>query len=184
MAAVEAKWYVIRAVTGTEKKVQSAIESEVANSPHLKGKVIRVLIPVEKVLQIRSGKKVFKEKPLFPGYVLIEAIMTSEVTHQLLGVPGVLGFVGCKRKIDPPVAVRPEEAARMLGKVDQLIESDAELDISFLVGEEVKVIDGPFNTFTGIIEEVNSEKKRLKVMVKIFGRKTPLELGYLQVEKL
>ena len=135
-------------------------------------------------MRIRNGKKIFKEKTLFPGYVLIEANMTGEVTHILLNIPGVLGFVGCKRKTDPPIALRPEEVTRMLGKVDQMIELDAEVDIPFIVGEEVKVTDGPFNTFTGIIEEINTEKKKLKVMVKIFGRKTPLELGYLQVEKM
>lgn len=184
MAAIEKKWYVIRAVTGTEKKVKHAIESEIESSAQLKDMVMRILIPIEKVLQIRNGKKIFKEKSLFPGYVLIEASMTGEVVHTLLNVPGVLGFVGCKRKTDPPVALRADEVTRMLGKVDQLIELDAEVDIPFIVGEEVKVTDGPFNTFTGIIEEINTEKKKLKVMVKIFGRKTPLELGYLQVEKM
>ena len=184
MATIEKKWYVIRAVTGTEKKVKHAIESEIDASAQLKDMVMRILIPIEKVLQIRNGKKIFKEKSPFPGHVLIEANMTGEVDHTLLSVTGVLGFVGCKRKTDPPVALRPEEVTRMLGKVDQMIELDAEVDIPFIVGEEVKVTDGPFNTFTGIIEEINTEKKKLKVMVKIFGRKTPLELGYLQVEKM
>lgn len=184
MATIEKKWYVIRAVTGTEKKVKHAIDCEVEGTVQLQNMVIRVLIPMEKVLQIRNGKKIFKEKALFPGYVLIEAIMTGEVVHALLSVPGVLGFVGCKRKTDPPISLRPDEVTRMLGKVDQMIEQDAEVDIPFIVGEEVKVTDGPFNTFSGIIEEINSEKKKLKVMVKIFGRKTPLELGYLQVEKM
>ena len=183
MAEIEKKWYVIRAVTGTEKKVKANIENEVHLSLYIKDMVARVLIPTEKIYQIRNGKKVSKERNFFPGYVFIEAIMTGEVKHTLLSIPGVLGFVGCKRKIDEPIPLRPVEVTRMLGKVDELLEQDASYATQFIVGEEIKVIDGPFNTFTGIIEEVNAEKKKLKVMVKIFGRKTPLELSFMQVEK-
>jgi len=183
MAEIEKKWYVIRAATGTEKKLKASIESEVQSSPHIKDLVPRVLIPTEKIYQIRNGKKVSKERNFFPGYVFVEAVMVGEVQHTLLSIPGVLGFVGCKRKIDPPIALRPIEVTRMLGKVDELLEQDATYATPYIVGEEIKVIDGPFNTFTGIIEEVNTEKKKLKVMVKIFGRKTPLELSFMQVEK-
>jgi transcriptional antiterminator NusG len=109
--------------------------------------------------------------------------MTPEVKSTLLSVPGVLGFVGCKRKLDPPIPLRPIEVTRMLGKIDELLEQDDTYATPYIVGEEIKVIDGPFNTFTGVIEEVNVEKKKLKVMVKIFGRKTPLELSFMQVEK-
>ena len=183
MAEIEKKWYVIRAVTGTEKKVKSNIEFEIQSSPHIKDMVPRILIPTEKIYQIRNGKKVSKERNFYPGYVFVEAIMTDEVKHTLLIVPGVLGFVGCKRKMDAPIPLRPIEVTRMLGKVDELLEQDDTYATPFIVGEEIKVIDGPFNTFTGIIEEVNTEKKKLKVMVKIFGRKTPLELSFMQVEK-
>ena len=184
MAEIEKKWYVIRAVTGTEKKVKQNIEMEVQSSPHIKDLVPRVLIPTEKIYQIRNGKKVSKERNFFPGYVFVEAVMVPEVKHTLLIVPGVLGFVGCKRKMDPPIPLRPVEVTRMLGKVDELLEQDATYATPYIVGEEIKVIDGPFNTFAGIIEEVNTEKKKLKVMVKIFGRKTPLELSFMQVEKV
>jgi len=184
MAEIEKKWYVIRAVTGTEKKVKSNIESEVQSLPHIKDLVPRVLIPTEKIYQIRNGKKVSKERNYFPGYVFVEAVMVPEVKHTLLIVPGVLGFVGCKRKMDPPIPLRPVEVTRMLGKVDELLEQEATYATPFIVGEEIKVTDGPFNTFTGIIEDVNLEKKKLKVMVKIFGRKTPLELSFMQVEKV
>jgi transcriptional antiterminator NusG len=183
MAEIEKRWYVIRAVTGTEKKVKANIESEVQASSSIKDMVTRVLIPTEKIYQIRNGKKVSKERNFFPGYVFVEAIMTGEVKHTLLIVTGVLGFVGCKRKMDDPIPLRPIEVTRMLGKVDELLEQDASYATPFIAGEEIKVIDGPFNTFTGIIEEVNAEKKKLKVMVKIFGRKTPLELSFMQVEK-
>jgi len=183
MAEIEKKWYVIRAVTGTEKKVKANIDSEVQSSSNLRDLVPRVLIPTEKIYQIRNGKKVSKERNFFPGYVFVEAVMTDEVKPILLNIPGVLGFVGCKRKMDAPIPLRPVEVTRMLGKVDELLEQDASYAIPFIVGEEIKVIDGPFNTFTGIIEEVNAEKKKLKVEVKIFGRKTPLELSFMQVEK-
>jgi transcriptional antiterminator NusG len=138
------------------------------------------LIPTEKVYQIRNGKKISKERNYFPGYIMIEALMIGEVPHILKNIPSVIGFLGDKGQ---PIPLRPTEVNRILGKVDELSESDAELNIPFIVGEAVKVIDGPFNSFTGTIEEINEEKKKLIVMVKIFGRKTPLELNYMQVEK-
>ncbi|MDR1758153.1 MAG: transcription termination/antitermination protein NusG [Bacteroidales bacterium] len=183
MTEVEKKWYVIRAVTGTEKKTKQNIENEVVAS-NIKEYVTRVLIPTEKFYQMRNGKKISKERNFFPGYVFVEAIMVGEVQSILLSIPGVLGFVGCKHKIDPPVALRSVEVTRMLGKVDELLEQDETFAPPFMVGEEIKVIDGPFNSFNGIIEEINTEKKKLKIMVKIFGRKTPLELSFMQVEKL
>jgi transcriptional antiterminator NusG len=183
MAQIEKRWYVIRAVAGTEKKVKQNIESEIIAS-HIGDFVPRVLIPTEKFYQIRNGKKVSKERIYFPGYIFVEAMMMGEVMHVLLSVPGVLGFVGCKRKTEVPMPLRPIEVSRMLGKVDELLEQDETLALTFMVGEEIKVIDGPFNSFTGIIEEINNERKKLKVMVKIFGRKTPLELSFMQVEKI
>ncbi|MCQ2270729.1 MAG: transcription termination/antitermination protein NusG [Bacteroidales bacterium] len=183
MAEIERKWYVIKTVTGTEKKVKQNIESEIEAS-HIKDFVSCVLIPTEKYYQIRNGKKISKERNYFPGYIFVEAMMLGEVFHVLLNIPGVLGFVGCKKKTDPPVPLRPAEVTRMLGKVDELLEQDESFTLPFIVGEEIKVIDGPFSTFNGIIEEINPEKKKLKVMVKIFGRKTPLELSFMQVEKV
>ncbi len=184
MAEVERKWYVIKSVTGTEKKVKLNIETEVELS-HLKDQVTRVLIPTEKVYHsTKSGKKVVTERNYFPSYIFVEAAMTPEVFAMLLDVPGVLGFVGCKHKSDPPVALRPAEVSRLLGKVDELLSQDDSYIQPFVVGEEIKVIDGPFNTFNGFIEEIDAEKKKLKIMVKIFGRKTPLELGFMQVEKI
>ena len=183
MAEIEKKWYVIRAVTGTEKKVKQNIENEVTTSK-IKDFVSRVLIPTEKFYQIRNGKKVSKERNFFPGYVFVEVAMLGEIQSILLNIPGVLGFVGCKRKTDIPIPLRSVEVTRMLGKVDELLVQDESFAPPFIVGEEIKVIDGPFNTFNGTIEEINAEKKKLKIMVKIFGRKTPLELSFMQVEKL
>ena len=173
------KWYVLRAVSGKEKKVKEYIDSEIIRN-NLQDYISQVLIPTEKVYQIRNGKKISKERNYFTGYIMIEAFMIGEIPHILKNIPSVIGFLGDKGQ---PIPLRTTEVNRILGKVDELSESDAELNIPFIVGEAVKVIDGPFNSFTGTIEEINEEKKKLIVMVKIFGRKTPLELNYMQVEK-
>ena len=175
------KWYVLRAIGGKEKKVKEYIENEIAIGD-LKGYVDQVLIPMEKVYQIRNGKKISKERNFFPGYVLIEAALVGEVAHTLRNFPNVIGFLGDTKGGDP-VPMRQSEVNRILGRVDELAETDEEINIPYVVGETVKVIDGPFNGFNGTIENINEEKKKLEVMVKIFGRKTPLELSFMQVEK-
>lgn len=174
------RWYVLRAVTQQEKKIKLHIESEVAAS-NLQAFVSQVLIPIEKVFQIRNGKKVTKEKNFYPGYVFVEADLSQgEVKHLLRQTPGVLGFLGGDSNPEP---LRENEVKRLLGKADELNENEEEVVGSFMVGESIVVTDGPFNSFTGVIEEINHEKKKLKVTVKIFGRKTPLELSYYQVSK-
>lgn len=181
MSDLVKKWYVVRAVSGQEKKVKMYIESEIYRLK-MQDYVTQVLIPTEKVYQIRNGKKISKERSYFPGYIIVEAALVGEVAHTIKNVPGVLGFLGAKGN-ETPDPLRPAEINRILGKVDELAVREEEINNPYIVGESVKVIDGPFNSFTGIIEEINEEKKKLKVMVKIFGRKTPLELGFLQVEK-
>ncbi len=181
MSAVEKKWYVLRAIGGKEKKAKEYIESEIA-SLNLQEYVSQVLIPTEKVYQIRNGKKISKERNYFPGYVLVEAALTGEVPHILRNIPNIIGFLGAEGNQEP-IPLRESEVNRILGKVDELTAGEEEITVPYFVGESVKVIDGPFNSFTGVIEEVNEEKKKLKVMVKIFGRKTPLELSFMQVEK-
>jgi len=175
------KWYVVRAISGQEKKVKQYIEVEI-NRLGLSSYVSQILIPTEKIYQIRNGKKVSKERPFYSGYILIEASLVGEVPHVIKNITGVIGFLG-ETKGGLPVPMRLAEVNRILGTVDVLEGSDAQLNIPFIVGETVKVINGPFNGFTGTIEKVNEEKKKLEVMVKIFGRKTPLELGYMEVEK-
>jgi len=175
------KWYVLRAIGGKEKKVKEYVENEI-NRLKLHDFISQVLIPTEKVYQIRNGKKISKERIYYPGYVLIEAALVGEIPHILRNIPNVLGFLGDPKTGDP-IPLRQAEVNRILGKVDELVDSEEELNVPFYVGETVKVIDGPFNSFSGVIEEVNEEKKKLKVMVKIFGRKTPLELSFMQVEK-
>ena len=179
MSDIQKKFYVLRAVSGKENKVREYLEAELKNSD-LKEYVSQVLIPTEKVVTVRNGKKVMKERAYLPGYVLVEAALVGEVAHRLRNIPNVIGFLG---GLDNPTPLRPSEVSRILGTVDELEEQQDDLDIQFYVGESVKIIFGPFNGFTGVIEEVNAEKKKLKVMVKVFGRKTPLELGYTQIEK-
>ncbi len=173
------RWYVVRAISGKERKVKERLENEIKRLA-IEDYISQVLIPTEKVYQIRKGKKISKERNYFPGYVLVEAELTGEIPHIIRNIPDVLGFLGTRGKADP---IRPAEVKRILGKVDELAEQGEEVNIPFIVGETVTVVDGPFNSFSGVIEEINEEKKRLKVMVKIFGRKTPLELGFMQVEK-
>ena len=159
--------------------IQLRTEADIKNSD-LGDYVSQVLIPTEKVYQVRNGKKIVKERSYLPGYVLVEAALVGEVAHHLRNTPNVIGFLGGSEK---PVPLRQSEVNRILGTVDELQDAGEELNIPYVVGETVKVNYGPFSGFSGIIEEVNTEKKKLKVMVKIFGRKTPLELGFMQVEK-
>jgi transcriptional antiterminator NusG len=179
----EKKWYVIRAVSGQENKIKTYIENEIARLG-LQDYVDQVLVPTERVIQIRNGKKVHKEKVFFPGYIMIQASLTGEIPHIIRSVTNVIGFLG-ETKGGDPVPLRQSEVNRMLGKVDELsVDENSNVSIPFTKGETVKVIDGPFNGFDGTIESINEEKRKLEVMVKIFGRKTPLELSYMQVEKV
>lgn len=175
------KWYVLRAIGGKEKRVLKYIESEIKRL-NLQDQIAQVLIPTEKVYQIRKGKKISKERNFFPGYVLVETTLEGEIEHMLRNIPNVIGFLGGS-KGGSPLPLRESEVNRILGRVDELASGNEEITVPYYVGESVKVIDGPFNGFNGIIEAVNEEKKKLKVMVKIFGRKTPLELSFMQVEK-
>ncbi len=176
------KWYVVRAVSGQENKVKDYIEREIAQQG-LGDYVEQVLVPTEKVVQVRNGKKINKEKVYFPGYIMVEANLSGEVPHTIRSINGVIGFLG-EVKGGDPVPLRKAEVNRMLGKVDELTVTVDNVAIPFTVGETVKVVDGPFNGFNGVVEKVNEEKRKLEVMVKIFGRKTPLELSYMQVEKI
>ncbi|MDD3405498.1 MAG: transcription termination/antitermination factor NusG [Sphingobacteriia bacterium] len=181
MSETTKKWYVLRAISGKENKVKEYIELEIKNSD-LGQYVSQVLIPTEKVYQVRNGKKITKERNYLPGYVLVEVDLTGDVRGRLRNVPNVLGFLGGTLDKDP-TPLRISEVNRILGSVDELQEMGEDMAIPYYEGDNVKVITGPFSGFSGIIEEVNNEKKKLKVMVKIFGRKTPLELGFMQVEK-
>jgi transcriptional antiterminator NusG len=176
------KWYVVRSVSGQENKIKSYIETEISRL-NLEEYIEQVLVPTEKVIQIRNGKKINKERVYFPGYIMIQANLSGEIPHIIRAINGVIGFLG-EVKGGEPVPLRQSEVNRMLGKVDELAIQDESINIPFIIGETVKVIDGPFNGFNGNVEKINEEKRKLEVMVKIFGRKTPLELSYMQVEKV
>ena len=179
----ENKWYVVRAVSGQENKIKIYIENEISRLG-MDTFVEEILVPQEKVVQIRNGKKVTKDKTYFPGYIMIKANLSGEIPHIIKSVTNVIGFLG-ETKGGDPIPMRQAEVNRMLGKVDELsLQDGTNIIIPFIHGENVKVIDGPFNGFDGTIEKINEEKRKLEVMVRIFGRKTPLELSYMQVEKL
>ena len=180
MAENGKKWYVLKAVSGKEAKVKEYLEALMRNNPSLADSVGEILLPTEKYAQLRNGKRVVKEKLFLPGYVLVEARLDGEVAHTLRFIPNVLGFLG---GMDNPSPVRQSEINRILGSAEDTAIRTEEMEIPFLLDEAVKVTDGPFSGFSGVIEEVNTEKRKLKVMVKIFGRKTPLELAFTQVEK-
>lgn len=180
MAETEMSWYVLRAVSGKETKVKEYIDAEIKNG-RLEGNVAQVLIPTEKVLQVRGGKRIEKLRNYLPGYVLVEARLVGEIAHELRSTPNVLGFLG---GLDNPTPLRQSEINRILGKVNEEVSADAaDFVVPFNVGDPVKVTEGPFSGFSGVIEEVNNEKKKLTVTVKVFGRNTPLALGFMQVEK-
>lgn len=176
----EFKWYVVRAISGQEKKVKAIIESELSLEGLAKY-VPEILIPTQKVYEIKNGKKTSRDKSYFPGYILIHANLVGEVVPTIKAVNGVVGFLG---QDGEPVPMRQSEVNRIFGQVDESNQEGESSINPYIVGEFVKVTDGPFTGFSGVIEEVNEEKKKLKVMVKIFGRKTPLELSYMQVEKI
>ncbi len=173
------KWYVVRAITGQEKKVKAMIESELSRDK-LTEYVPQILIPTHKVWEVKNGKKTSREKSYYPGYILINANLVGEVVPTIKSINGVVGFLGNSGEPEP---LRQSEVNRILGQVDDVNEEGETMVEPFIVGEQVKVTDGPFSGFNGVIEEVQEEKKKLKVMVSIFGRKTPLELNYVQVEK-
>jgi len=167
---------------GKEKKAKLFVEKEI-DRLKLNNFVSQILIPTEKVYQIKNGKKVSREKNFFPGYLLVEANLEGEVPHIIRGVQNVMGFLGATKGGDP-APMRDAEINKILGRVDSMALADENISIPFVIGETVKVIDGPFNSFNAEIEDIDEPKKKLKLIVKIFGRKTPLELNFMQVEKI
>lgn len=184
MAEIEKRWYVMRAISGKESKVKEYIDAMIAQHSDIASNVSQVLIPTEKVVTVRNGKRIVKEKSRFSGYVFVEAALIGETQSQLRNVPNVLGFLSATKSSTVPMPMSQAEVNHMLGTVDEIQDVPEDVLIPFELGESIKVTDGPFSGFDAVIEEINNEKKKLKVMVKIFGRKTPLELGFMQVEKL
>ena len=172
------RWYVIHAYSNFEKKVADSIREQ-AKQRGLSDLFDEILVPIEKVIEVRRGKKVDAEHKLFPGYVLARMDMTDEAFHLIKNTPKVTGFLGADNK---PLAISDAEAARIMQQVQEGIERPKP-SVSFEVGEQVRVSDGPFASFNGIVEEVDDARSRLKVAVSIFGRATPVELEFGQVEK-
>jgi transcriptional antiterminator NusG len=178
----ETKWYVLRVVSGKERKVKEYLDKEVKIN-NWTNSVVQILCPIEKVFKVVAGKKVLREKTLFPGYILLEANhgkLTDDIIHAIKNVTGVIHFLGKEH----PTALRKSEVNKMFGKMDEVSENGISYAEPYIMGETVKIVDGPFNDFNGTVEEINHEKKKLKVVVKIFGRATPVELNYSQVEKI
>ena len=176
------KWYVLKTISGRENKVKEYIQDEIKYQG-LEEYLGQIVIPTEKVIQIKNGKKVQRERVYYPGYVMIEVNLVGEVPHIIKNINGVISFLS-GTKGGEPIPMRKSEINRMLGRMDDISDEPEMVNIPFVVGETVNVVDGPFNNFNGVIEEINEEKRKLKVMVSIFGRKTPLELNYMQVEKI
>jgi transcription termination/antitermination protein NusG len=174
------KWYVIRTYSGHEKRVKEALEREIEELG-LQEKVEEIVIPTETVFVMHGGKKRTREKTFFPGYVFIHALLDLEVKHVISGLQSVVGFL-TQGQGDEPAPLRPDEVARMIGRMDEAAQKGEQPEVPFKLGDAVKVIDGPFNNFMGTVEEVYPDKMKVKVMVSIFGRKTPLELDYMAVE--
>lgn len=171
------KWYVVRTRTGQEKKFIAYMEHELKRSPSLQEKVGQVLLPSETVVEVRGGKKRTRERAFFPSYVLIEAVLDNEVKHVVLNSSAVLGFLSTGNE---PTPLRPEEVNRILGRVDEARQMGV-VEVPFRLGEWVRITGGPFQDFEGTVEEINPEKMKVKVMVSIFGRKTPVEVDFSQV---
>lgn len=184
MAEIGMQWYVMRAISGKEHKVKEYVDAMLNQGGYFAEHVSQCYIPTEKVASIKNGKRVVKERNRYAGYVFVEAELVGEIQPMLRNVPNVLGFLSDSKNSTKPMPLRPNEVSYMLGNADELLDVPEDVVIPFVVGEGVKVTEGPFSGFDAVIEEVNAEKKKLKVMVKIFGRKTPLELGFMQVDKL
>ena len=181
-ADVKMEWYVLRAISGKEAKVKEVLDAAIKNTD-LGRFVSQVLIPSQKVYTTRNGKKVLKERNLYPGYVFVEAKLTGEVIYELRNTTNVIDFLRGRAKNSDPMPLRESEVKRMLGTADEMLEPVVDTVEEYLVGEPVKVIFGPFSGFSGVIREVNADRKKIKVEVKIFGRPTDLELENTQVER-
>ena len=183
MSEIAKKWYVVRVAGSKEKKAKELIENEIKRL-NLNDYIAQVLIPTEKVYQVKNGKKISTDKIFFPGYILVEAVLTGEIQHIIRNTPFVSGFLTEKQsgKENEPTPLRTSEINRILGNVDEMMDKEEENLIQYTPGEVVKIIDGPFSGFDGVVEE-REDKKKLKVSVIIFGRKTMVELNIVQVTK-
>lgn len=175
---MDAKWYVVRTFSGHENKVKHLLESELEDNEELRNKIIEILVPTEKVFEVKDGKKRSKTKNFFPGYILVNAVLDNQVKEFIVNTQSVMGFLGTGNRPNP---LQPEEVKRIVGRINQ-DENTERLETIFRTGDLVKIVDGPFNNFNATVEEVYEDKMKLKVMVSIFGRKTPVEIDFVQAE--
>lgn len=175
---METRWYVVRTFSGHENKVKASLEAGLIDHENLRAKILDILVPMEKVFEVKDGKKKSKTKNFFPGYILVQAELDNQVKDFILSTQSVMGFLGTGGNPNP---LQPEEVKRIVGRITQ-DESTERMETIFRSGDLVKIVDGPFNNFSGFIEEVNEEKMKIKVMVSIFGRKTPVEIDFVQAE--
>lgn len=175
---MEHKWYVVRTFSGHENKVKTLLETELKDNEKLTDRIQEILVPTEKVFEVKDGKKKSKTKNFFPGYILIKALLDDQVKEFILNTQSVMGFLGTGKNPSP---LQPEEVKRIVGRITQ-DENGERMETIFRSGDLVKIIDGPFNNFNGTVQEVNEEKMKIKVMVSIFGRKTPVEIDFVQAE--
>ncbi|MBZ0201266.1 MAG: transcription termination/antitermination protein NusG [Ignavibacteriaceae bacterium] len=172
------KWYVVRTFSGHENKVKTMLDTELGENEKLRAKIQDILVPMEKVFEVKDGKKKSRTKNFFPGYILVQADLDNQVKDFILNTPSVMGFLGTKNNPNP---LQPEEVKRIVGRITQ-DENSERMETIFRSGDLVKIVDGPFNNFTGTVQEINEEKMKIKVMVSIFGRKTPVEIDFVQAE--
>ncbi|AGC66807.1 transcription termination/antitermination factor NusG [Candidatus Uzinura diaspidicola str. ASNER] len=175
-------WYIIKTISGHENKVKYYLETEIRNS-YQKDNIGNIIIPVEKFLQMRNGNKILIERIYFPGYIIIEAFLSIEILHSIKNIPGVIHFL-TEKISGKPIPMKKQDITDLLVKVYVLSEAEPQLRISFSLGEKVKVIEGPFKGFYGTIDTINEEKQRMSITVLIFGRKTPLDINFSQVDKI
>lgn len=174
---IKKRWYAVRTYSGHENKVKAHLENEVKHA-NLTERISNVMVPADKIFEIKEGKKKSKTKTFFPGYILVEAVLDKETKHLILNTPSVISFVGPRNE---PAPLQVDEVKRLIGRMEERKDTEV-LEVPFRVGDAVKVIEGPFNNFTGFVQDVNEERMKLRVMVSIFGRKTPVELDFNQVE--
>jgi transcriptional antiterminator NusG len=174
---IQKRWYVVRTFSGHENKVKTQIETE-SKLNKLDDRIFSVMVPSEKIFEVKDGKKKSRTKTFFPGYILIEAVLDKETKHLILNTPSVMSFVGNRGE---PAPLQPDEVRRLIGRIEARKDTET-IAAPYHIGDPVKVIDGPFNNFSGVVQEVNDERLKLKVMVSIFGRRTPVELDFSQVE--
>ncbi|MCC7430730.1 transcription termination/antitermination factor NusG [bacterium] len=174
----DCKWYALRIYSGQEKKVQAYLAKEIELN-NVKDQISEFMVPSEKIVEMKNGKQKQKERMLYPGYILVQMELNDKTKHVVLNTPGIISFVGPQNN---PLPLKQSDIESIFGRVDEIAVRGETVEVPFRLGDAVKVVDGPFNDFSGNVEEINEEKRKVKVLVSVFGRPTPIELDFLQVK--